>query len=88
MAQLRNLIDSEAVAEMWQLKDDLKLLNADITTMYRGRFEEYMRVKSAAMMERLTNRGVDEKAALHAVSVELAKDVAVWKASRPKRATR
>lgn len=85
MAQLRNLIEAETVAEMWHLKDSLSLLGEDITKMYRGKFEEYMRAKSEAMMAGLVARGVDEKAALHAVSVELSKDIAKWKASRPRR---
>lgn len=83
MAQLRNLIDN--ADEVWHLKDSLSLLEEDITKMYRGKFEEYMRAKSEAMMTGLVARGVDEKAALHAVSVELSKDIAKWKASRPRR---
>ena len=85
MTQLRDLIDTEAAAELWQLKDSLGLLGEDITKMYRGKFEAYMRAKSEALMTQLVNRGVDEKAALHAVSVELGKDLAKWKASRPRR---
>jgi hypothetical protein len=85
MSQVRHLIDAATVAALYERKDELRLLEADITTMYRGRFEEYMEAKSRTMMARLLDRGVDEQAALHAVSVELQKDLAVWKASRPRR---
>lgn len=85
MAQLRNMLDTDQVAELWNLKDRLKLLGEDITGMYKGRFEEYMQAKSDVMYRELTSRGVEHKAALHAVSAELAKDMQVWKASRPRR---
>lgn len=83
MAQLRNLIDNPE--EVWHLKDSLSLLGEDITQMYRGKFEEYLRAKGEAMRHQLASRGISDKAALHYIQVELTKDVEAWKASRPRR---
>lgn len=85
MAELRHLLDKEQVEEMWTTKDGLRLLTEDPLNMYKGKFVEYLEVKSEALLEDYLSVGLEHDEAMAKVRADLTAITAEWKAEAKRR---